>query len=135
MVCWEIFSKTKLFVVKDLSLLRRFNKSAVISFSKILSILENREIGLYVDASSLESFLWMGITLAAFKLIGNIPVEKDKLLIVARCLDIWSWTRRKILVGILLGPQDLLMLRDDITFQIYSWFVAVIMKESLFFCW
>ena len=135
MVCWEIFSKTKLFVVKDLSLLRRFNKSAVISFSKILSILENREIGLYVDASSLKSFLWMGITLAAFKLVGNIPVEKDKLLIVARCLDIWPWTRRKILVGILLGPQYLLMLRDDITFQIYSWFVAVIMKESLFFCW
>ena len=57
----------------------------------------------------------MGITLAVFKIVGNIPVEKDKLHIVARCLDIWSWTRYKILVGILLGPQDLLMLRDDIT--------------------
>ena len=75
----------------------------------------------------------MGITLAVFKIVGNIPVEKDKLHIVARCLDIWSWTRYKILVGILLGPQDLLMLRDDITLQISSLFVAVIMKESLFF--
>ena len=76
----------------------------------------------------------MKITLAVFKIVGNrnIPVEKDKLHIVARCLDILSWIRCKILVGILLGPQDLLMLRD-ITLQIFSLFVAVIMKESLFF--
>ena len=71
----------------------------------------------------------MGITLAIFKIVGNIPVEKDKLHNVAKCLDIWSWTRCKILVGILLGPQDLLMLSDDITLQISSLFVAVIMKE------
>ena len=77
----------------------------------------------------------MKITLAVFKIVGNrnIPVEKDKLHIVARCLDILSWISCKILVGILLGPQDLLMLRDDITLQISSLFVAVIMKESLFF--
>ena len=75
----------------------------------------------------------MGITLAVFKIVGNISVEKYKLHIVVRCLDIWSWTRCKILVGILLGPQDLLMLRDDITLQISSLFVVVIMKESLFF--
>ena len=76
----------------------------------------------------------MKITLAVFKIVGNrnTPVEKDKLHIVARCLDILSWIRCKILVGILLGPQDLLMLRD-ITLQIFSLFVAVIMKESLFF--
>ena len=75
----------------------------------------------------------MGITLTVFKIVGNISVEKYKLHIVARCLDIWFWTRCKILVGILLGPQDLLMLRDDITLQISSLFVVVIMKESLFF--
>ena len=76
----------------------------------------------------------MKITLAVFKIVGNrnTPVEKDKLHIVARCLDILSWISCKILVGILLGPQDLLMLRD-ITLQIFSLFVAVIMKESLFF--
>ena len=52
----------------------------------------------------------------------------------ARCLDIWSWTKCKILVGILLGPQDLLILRDDITaLQISALFLAIIMKESLLF--
>ena len=74
----------------------------------------------------------MGITLAVFKIVGNIPVEKDKLHIVAKCLDIWSWKRCKILVGILLGPQDLLLLTDDITLQIYSLFLAAVMKQSLF---
>ena len=49
----------------------------------------------------------MGISLAVFKIVENIPVEKDKLHIVARCLDIWSWTRCKILVGILLGSHYL----------------------------
>ena len=71
--------------------------------------------------------------MAVFKIVGNFPVEKDKLHIVARCLDIWSWTRCKILVGILLDLQDLLILRDDIILQVYSLFVAVIMKESFFF--
>ena len=65
------------------------------------------------------------------KIVGNMLVEKYKLHIVARCVDISSWTRCKFLVGILLGPQDLIMLRD-ITLQISS-FVAVIMKEPLIF--
>ena len=69
--------------------------------------------------------------MAVFKIVENIPVEKDKLHIVARCFDIWSWTRCKILVGILLGPQDLLLLRDDIfcKFTLYLW---QLMKESFF---
>ena len=75
----------------------------------------------------------MGVTLAVFKIVGNFPLEKDKLHIVARCLDIWSWTRYKILVGILLGLQDLLILKDDIILRVSSLFVAVIMKESLFY--
>ena len=66
-------------------------------------------------------------------MVGNIPVEKDKLHRVAKYLDIWSWTRCKILVGILLGPQYILILRDDIILQISSFFVAVIMTESLSF--
>ena len=45
----------------------------------------------------------MGITSAVFKIVRNIPVEKDKLHIVARYLDIWSWKRYKIVVGVLLG--------------------------------
>ena len=38
-----------------------------------------------------------------------------------------------MLVGMLLSPQDLLILRDDIILQISSLFVAVDRKESLFF--
>ena len=46
------------------------------------------------------------------------PLQGGNLLFTTKfpeSLDIWSWTRCKILVGILLGPRDLLMLRDDIT--------------------
>ena len=78
--------------------------------------MDNREIGLQLDTSSLESFLLMGITLVDFKIgnMGNIPVETDTLHITVRCLDVWSWARRNILVGMLLGPQDLSILRNDI---------------------
>ena len=72
----------------------------------------------------------MGITLAVFRIAGKTPVENDKLQIVARWLDIWSCRRCKTLVGMLLGPQDLLVLRDDIILYISSLFVEVI-KESL----
>ena len=91
-----------------MSFLKKFNESTVISLFEILLILDNREIDLQLDNSSLESFLWMGITLALFKIVGNIPVEKGKSHIVARCLDIWSW-------------------------KISALLVAVIMKESFFF--
>ena len=75
----------------------------------------------------------MGITLAIFKLVGNSPVEKDKLHIVPRCLDIWSWIRCKILVGILLRPQELDRWRNDVIFKIFSLLAAFVMKEWLFF--
>ena len=75
----------------------------------------------------------MGITFPVFKLVWNIPVEKDKLYIVARCLDIWYWTGCKILVRILLGPQELLILRDYIILQTSSLFLEVFMKELLLF--
>ena len=81
-----------------------------------------------VDTYNLEFFLWMGIIMAVFK-IARKTVENDKLQIVARWLDIWSWRRCKTLAGILLGLQDLLILRDDIIFYISSLFVEVIMKE------
>ena len=74
----------------------------------------------------------MGITLTVFKIVGNIPVEKDKLHIDAILLHIvGSWIWCKILVEIQ-ASQDLLMLRGNITLQISSLFVAVIMKEPLF---
>ena len=67
----------------------------------------------------------------ACKILGNIPVEKDKLHTVARCLDIWSWKRHKISVGILLGPQGLLILRDILLY--YFFFICSSYYESLFF--
>ena len=56
----------------------------------------------------------MEITLPVFRIAGKTPVENDRLQIVARCFDIWSWRRCKTLGRILLGPQDLLVLRDGI---------------------
>ena len=73
----------------------------------------------------------MEITLAVFRIAGKTPLENDKLQIVARWFDIWSWRRCKTLVRILLYPQDLLVLRDDIILQIYFLSVEVIMKQSL----
>ena len=75
----------------------------------------------------------MGITLAVFKIVGYIPVEEDPLVIVARYLNIWSLIfKYKNLVGILLGPQDLLILRDDIILKISSLFAAVVKKSHCF---
>ena len=73
----------------------------------------------------------MEITLAVFRIAGKTPLENDKLQIVARWFDIWSWRRCKTLVRILLYPQDLLVLRDDIILQIHFLSVEVIMKQSL----
>ena len=55
----------------------------------------------------------MGITLAVFRIAGKTPVENDKLQIVARWL-IFGLEEGVNTVGILLGPQDLLLLRDHI---------------------
>ena len=114
MVCWEIFSKPKLSVIENFFPSRNSISLLCISFSKILSILDKREMGLYLDTSSLKFCLWMGITLVVFRKAGKTPVENDKLQTVARWFDIWSWRRCKTLVGILLDPQDLLLLTDDI---------------------
>ena len=73
----------------------------------------------------------MGITLAVFRIAGKTPVENDKIQIVASWFDIWSWRKCKTLVEILLGPQDLLLLRDDVILHISCLFVEVIKKETL----
>ena len=73
----------------------------------------------------------MGITLTVFRIGGKTPVENDKIQIVAGWFDIWPWRKCKTLVGILLGPQDLLLLRDDVTLHISYLFVEVIKKWTL----
>ena len=55
----------------------------------------------------------MWITMAVCRKAGKSPVENNKLQIVAKWFDICSW-RCETLVRILLGAQDILVLRDDI---------------------
>ena len=78
--------------------------------------------------TSPEFFFWMCIAMTVFRKAEKSPVENNKLQIVAKWFDICSWSC-KTLVGILLGAQDLLVLRDDIILLISSLSVEVFMKE------
>ena len=42
-------------------------------------------MGLQLEHSSLESFIWVGITFATFSFSGNIPVANDREAIVQNC--------------------------------------------------
>ena len=42
-------------------------------------MLDNKEIGLYFEQNSFDSFLCTGITLAIFTINGNTSNEKDRL--------------------------------------------------------
>ena len=53
-------------------------------FSKILLMLDSREMGLQLDTKSLSPFLKMGMTLATFNWSGYVPVANDILMIVLR---------------------------------------------------
>ena len=46
---------------------------------KILSMLNNREIGRQLEHLSFESFLYFGVTLLVFKIVGKEPHEKERL--------------------------------------------------------
>ena len=83
-----------------------------------------------METTSFESFLWIGITLAIFKESGKTPVMKDNLNICARCWDISFWVSLSILSGILLGPVDLLLFREEIIASISALDVGVVVKES-----
>ena len=45
----------------------------------ILSMLANKEIGLYFEQNNFDSFLYTGITLATLNMDENTPDEKDRL--------------------------------------------------------
>ena len=49
------------------------------SFSKILSRFDKRDIGRLLVKSNLQSFLWIGITLALFKRAGKVSIVKERL--------------------------------------------------------
>ena len=62
----------------------------------------------------LESFLWTEITLAVFKRVGKVPVLKERLNKSASCLEILLFLSIfKTLLGILYGPVDLLISREE----------------------
>ena len=59
-----------------------------------------------MEHSSLESFLWIEITLATFSFSGHIPVANDVLKMIEKWSDISSVSSLRILVGMLFGPAD-----------------------------
>ena len=61
----------------------------------------------------LEFFLWTGITLAVFKRVGKVPVVKERLNKSASSSEISFFSIFKTLLGILYGPVDLLISRED----------------------
>ena len=70
------------------------------------------------------------MTLAIFKESGKTPVLKDKLNISARCSDISFWVSLSFLNGILLGPVDLLLFREEIIASVLALNVEVMKNES-----
>ena len=62
----------------------------------------------------MDPFLCIGITLAVFRFVGKIPVVKERLIILERGTEISAFIEDKILEGMLYGPVDLLVLREDI---------------------
>ena len=83
------------------------------------------------------------MTLAIFKESGKTPVLKDKLNISARCSDISFWVSLSFLNGILLGPVDLLLFREEIIASVLAlnveveWIIVLRRKilENLIFDW
>ena len=67
----------------------------------------------------MESFLCTAINLAVFSIEGKTPGEKEILNISDSSLEMsFSKSNFNILVGILLGPTDLLESHEDMTFSI-----------------
>ena len=48
---------------------------------------------------------------------GKEPEEKDKLIRLERGLEISSFSRRRILIGMLLGPEALFLWREEIKIE------------------
>ena len=70
----------------------------------------------------LESFLWIGITLAVFKRVGKVPAVKERLNQSVSCSEMSFLSTFKTLLGILNGPVDLLISRKERINLISSFF-------------
>ena len=80
--------------------------------------------------SSLESFLWIGITFTTFSFLENIPVANDILKMIERVADTSSLSSLRILVGMLFGPADFLGLKFEIISIISSFAQGEMKNES-----
>ena len=78
----------------------------------------------------MDSALWMGIIFAILRASGNIPVEKEQLMIFESGIAIISLAFLTIEVGVLSVPQDLVFLRLDIHLTISSGVQGLAMKVS-----
>ena len=61
---------------------------------------------------------------------GKIPVVNGRFKMSVRCFEIWTWRSFNILVGMLLGPVDLLLLREEIILGISSSVIWLNMIDS-----
>ena len=82
--------------------------------------------------SNLKSILWMGITSAIFKRVGKVPVIKERLSKSASCSKVSFLSTFKILLGILYGPLDLLISREERIILISSLLVGERKNKSGF---
>ena len=104
-----------------------------INFSKTFSKLDKSEIGRWFKKSSLESYLCTGITLEVLSIEGKTPEEKVILNISDSWLEMSFLSNFNILIGILLGPTDLLESNKDTIFSISVLLVGLIKKENIYF--
>ena len=79
----------------------------------------------------MESFLCTGITLAIFSIEGKTPEDKEILNISGSWLEMSFLSNFNTLVGILLGPTDLLESNEDMIFSISDLSVAFTKKKIL----
>ena len=82
-------------------------------------MLESKEIGLQLLQSNHVSLLKIGATLANLHIFGNTPVLNDLFIRVDKGIEIVSWISFKMFVGMLCGPELLLLfkvvIRSDIS--------------------
>ena len=90
---------------------RNSHKRLYITLSRILSILESKDIGRQFEHLSLDSFLKMGMALLDFRIEGKKPCEKEILNSSDNWFEISLLSNFKIFVGILSGPTSFRGLR------------------------
>ena len=79
----------------------------------------------------MECFSCTGITLAVFSIEGKTTEEKEILNISDSWLEMSFLSNFNILVGILLGPTDLLEPNEDLTFSISVLSVGLKIKGNI----